>query len=159
MPPAEERIFASGRARVRVFHSPDTDAVLAIAAQSPEAAAWSRDSYETLPEQAGALAFVAEDGGEIVGFVVGREVGGQAEILNLAVSPPRRRRGHASSLLTAALDHFRGCGAQSVYLEVRQSNNAAIEFYSQHGFAKLVMRKDYYRSPDEPAITMMRNLE
>jgi len=158
MPPAEKSNLQPSGALLRIFRAEDTDAVLAIAAQSPEAAAWSCDSYRTLLQQSGSLALVTEEHGEIVGFLVGREVEQQAEILNLAVSPQHRRRGHATSLLTAALQQFESRGVQSAYLEVRQSNIAAIAFYARHGFRSAGLRKAYYRSPDEPALTMMKNL-
>jgi ribosomal-protein-alanine N-acetyltransferase len=45
-----------------------------------------------------------------------------------------------------------------VFLEVRESNQAAIAFYSKHGFAKMGRRPSYYRVPDEAAIVMEKKL-
>jgi ribosomal-protein-alanine N-acetyltransferase len=143
---------------VRRLRASDLEAVLEIEAESPEAASWSKDSYLTSLAEAGSLALVMEESGEIIGFLVGRRVGDQADVFNLAVKYKHRRKGHATRLLEAALQEFAGQGAQKVYLDVRQSNTKAIAFYEKHGFAKTGLRKAYYRNPDEPAVIMQKKL-
>jgi ribosomal-protein-alanine N-acetyltransferase len=76
--------------------------------------------------------------------------GDEREILNLAVAPDFRRRGVARALLDGALDGFHG----SVFLEVRESNGIAQEFYKSLGFKEVSKRKEYYDSPPETAIVM-----
>jgi len=61
--------------------------------------------------------------------------------------------------LSAALGFAEGHSLQSVYLEVRKSNEAAIELYKKHGFAPVRQRKDYYSSPVEDAIVMVMKLQ
>jgi [ribosomal protein S18]-alanine N-acetyltransferase len=143
---------------VRAFLPEDADAVLAIAAQAPTAANWSRDSYLQFAREGGSLALVLEVAGEISGFLIGRLVADQAELLNLAVTAAQRRKGAGTALLARALDVWRSRGAKSVYLEVRESNTAAIAFYEKHGFTAAGLRKGYYRDPDEPALSMVRKL-
>src|SRR5215467_5666976 len=83
MPPAEEPSSeesatpGAGVIRVRTFQADrDTDGVLRVAAQSPEAAAWSRESYEKLGAGAQTLALVAEAESDlgVVGFFIARSV-------------------------------------------------------------------------------------
>jgi [ribosomal protein S18]-alanine N-acetyltransferase len=145
-------------ASVRKFRLEDADAVTAISEQSPEAANWSKESYVKFTQEIGSLALVAETDGNLSGFLIGRLTGDQAEILNLAVSANQRRRGNGHALLAAAHAEFALQGAQSVYLEVRQSNTAAIAFYETHGFSKSGLRKGYYRNPDEPALILVKKL-
>jgi ribosomal-protein-alanine N-acetyltransferase len=145
-------------AQVRRFRPEDADAVMAIAAESPQAANWSRKSYLDFADEVGAIALVIEAGESVTSFFFGRRVEDQAEILNLAVVTRRRREGQGAKLLKAALAEFRLRGAKSVYLEVRESNTAAIAFYEAHGFAKMGSRKGYYHQPEEPAVTMERKL-
>lgn len=142
----------------RRFRSEDADAVKAIVQESPEAAIWSAASYAKFAQEDGALAFVIETDREISGFLVGRRVSDQAEVLNLAVATRHRHRAQATALLTAALEEWRSRGAKSVYLEVRESNTGAIAFYERHGFIKMGQRKGYYREPDETAVTMEKKL-
>jgi ribosomal-protein-alanine N-acetyltransferase len=153
-----EGIGERGDLRVRKFRAEDVEAVLAISAESREAANWSRESYEKLAIEEGASAFVVEADGKVSGFLVGRRAEDQAEVLNMAVHADHRHKGEGSALLSAALDEFRLRGAKNVYLEVRESNTRAISFYEKHGFFRSGRRKGYYRSPDEAAVTMERKL-
>ncbi len=143
---------------VRRFRAEDVDAVTAIGDEAPEAATWSRESYRKFAEESGSLALVLGTNGEISGFLVGRWVADQAEVLNLAVGMKHRRKGEGTALLGAALEQFGSGGAESVYLEVRESNTGAISFYEKHGFAKTGLRRGYYREPDEGAVTMEKKL-
>lgn len=145
-------------ARIRRFCGEDADAVMALMAESPQAANWSRKSYLDFANQDGAIALVIEAGGTVTAFLIGRLLQDQAEILNLAVMTRRRREGQGAKLLKAALAEFRLRGVKSVYLEVRESNTAAIAFYKAHGFAKSGHREGYYHQPEEPAITMEKKL-
>jgi ribosomal-protein-alanine N-acetyltransferase len=70
--------------------------------------------------------------------------------LNLAVDPPARRKGVALRLLEHALK-----GQQGLYfLEVRESNTAAIALYESIGFQRVGVRKNYYSDPQEEGIVM-----
>jgi [ribosomal protein S18]-alanine N-acetyltransferase len=140
--------------QIRTFRLEDADRVWAIAAESPEAAAWHLASYQGLPAQSAMLAFVSEEQREITGFLVAQAVHEEGEILNLAVAPGRRRRGCARALLQAALREFQAREVREVHLEVRESNAAAIAFYEAHSFVKSGLRKGYYRAPDEDAVIM-----
>ena len=86
------------------------------------------------------------------GFLIGRAVADEAEILTLAVDPALRRRGHATKLVQAFLAEAQRRGAVSVFLEVAATNTAAISLYLQAGFAKAGQRRGYYAQPNETAI-------
>jgi ribosomal-protein-alanine N-acetyltransferase len=123
----------------------DLDAVAAIQEVSPGAARWNVADYL----EQDFLVAVEED--RIVGFVVARTVAAdEREILNVAVAPDFRRKGVARALLDSTLRAFRG----SVFLEVRESNGVAQEFYKSLGFKELSKRRGYYESPPETAIVM-----
>jgi ribosomal-protein-alanine N-acetyltransferase len=89
---------------------------------------------------------------------VALQLADEAEILNLAVLAAWRRRGQASSLLAAALAQLRDRGVLRIFLEVRESNTAAIAFYNKHEFKAVGRRPAYYRNPDEAALRMMASL-
>ena len=86
------------------------------------------------------------------GFLIGRAVADEAEILTLAVDPALRRRGHAAKLVQGFLAEAQRRGAVSVFLEVAATNTAAISLYLQAGFAKVGQRRGYYAQPNETAI-------
>ena len=145
-------------ASIRTLSPSDAPAVTKILQQAPEAANWSGKSFEELLAWSGGVALASETIGELSGFLFGRQVGDEAEILNLAMIPDRRRLGEGGALLSAALEEFRRRGVSRVFLEVRESNAAAITFYLKYGFAKSGRRPGYYRDPVEAAIVMEKKL-
>ena len=123
----------------------DLDAVAAIQEASPGAARWRVADYLEQDFR------VAMEGNRIVGFLVARTLAAdEREILNLAVAPDFRRKGVARVLFDSAFKGFRG----AVFLEVRESNQIAREFYKSLGFKALSKRAGYYSSPPESAIVM-----
>jgi ribosomal-protein-alanine acetyltransferase len=101
-----------------------------------------------------ARAYVAVDSVRVVGYVMARISGEEAEILNLAVLPDDRRRGLARQLLTAGLAALVESKVADVYLEVRESNAGAIALYQGFGFRPVGLRSDYYRNPREDALVL-----
>jgi ribosomal-protein-alanine N-acetyltransferase len=123
----------------------DLHEVAAIQAESPEASSWEVSGYLQLDFQ------VADQGGRIAGFLVARTVApDERELLNLAVACSERRRGVARELVKAFLDASPG----AVFLEVRESNQAARDFYKSMGFHEVSLRRNYYQYPPEAAIVM-----
>lgn len=82
------------------------------------------------------------------GFLIGRALAGEAELLTLAVAPPARRRGIGATLLAAFLDRAAAAGAGRAFLEVAADNAAARALYARAGFAEAGRRPGYYRRPD-----------
>jgi ribosomal-protein-alanine N-acetyltransferase len=80
----------------------------------------------------------------------------EGEIANLAVDPARWGGGVGKILLDAALAEGARRGAESVYLEVRESNARARRLYASRGFEEVGRRKGYYRRPAEDAIVLRR---
>ena len=128
----------------------DGPAVLSILRESPEASLWSE---EAIAESAvRGMAWVAEQDGVVAGFLIGRAVADEFEILNMAVSRAHRRRGIAGELVREALRCPQMAGARRAHLEVRASNQAAIALYVRHGFQPSGRRGQYYQHPAEDAL-------
>jgi len=94
----------------------------------------------------------------LAGYLFLRAIGGEAEILNLAVIPDLRGRGIGGALLDRGLELVADRGAGSVFLEVRESNEAAKRLYRARGFEAVGFRADYYRRPREHALVLRRRL-
>ena len=147
------------RPAIRMLREVDAQAVAEILRQSPQAVFWPEASVKEVLEWKGSLGMVIEAAGKVVGFLIGRQTTEEAEVLNLAVAPEARRKGTGAALLLAAVEEFRTRGANRVYLEVRESNAAAIAFYEKQGFCKVGRREGYYRDPVEAATIMERRFE
>lgn len=123
----------------------DLEEVAAIQEASPEAARWNVSEYPRYDFR------VAVRGQRIAGFLVARKVADdERELLNLAVAPEFRRQGVGRDLLVGLLAEVRG----AIFLEVRESNQAARNIYKSMGFKEVGNRPAYYENPHEPAIVM-----
>jgi ribosomal-protein-alanine acetyltransferase len=132
----------------------DVAAVAGILRAAAEAANWSEESLRDCLSWEDAMSLVSESDKRVSGFLIGRRVREEAEILNIAVLRENRRRGEGSKLFLAALEQFRKKKVRRVFLEVRESNAGAIAFYKKHGFSETGRRPHYYRGPDEAAVVM-----
>jgi [ribosomal protein S18]-alanine N-acetyltransferase len=142
---------------IRALESRDIEWVLAIQAVCPEIAQWTVWDYDRVArgEMAG---WVAEENSEVIGFLVGRRVTSDLEILNFAVRADDRRRGIGAELLRAALDWAHAFQAAHAILEVRASNLAALHFYERHRFEVVGRRARYYTAPIEDALLLTATL-
>lgn len=142
---------------VRAFTERDLEDVLAIAGAAPEAATWSLAVYEEiLANPARNSCLVAEQEGQIVGFVCFRVVGEESELLNLAVLPSFREQGVGSFLVEQTLQEVTARGATRIFLEVRDSNLAALRLYERLGFEQIGRRPGYYSKPPADALVLRR---
>ncbi len=66
----------------------------------------------------------------------------------MAVAPSHQGQGLGALLLSALLDEAARRGQRVVSLEVRADNAAAQRLYERHGFARVGVRKGYYRGVD-----------
>jgi ribosomal-protein-alanine N-acetyltransferase len=92
------------------------------------------------------LAFLLVEGD--TGFLLGRAVAGEAELLTLAVAPESRRRGLGRQLVSRFLYQARLRGAERAFLEVAADNASAIALYESAGFIRVGQRRDYCRTPE-----------
>ena len=76
-----------------------------------------------------------------------------AELLFVCTHPDFRQKGIANKLLDYAIGVLPQ-GINSVILEVRSQNTAAINLYEKMGFTVLGKRKKFYSFPEDDAIIM-----
>jgi ribosomal-protein-alanine N-acetyltransferase len=144
---------------IRAALAADLPEIGTVLAGSPEAARWSARALRELLDTAKDTFLVARMGKEMAGFIVGRAIGDEAEILNMAVRRDRRRRGVGKVLALALLENYTRAGAVRTFLEVRESNGGAIAFYEALGFQEVGRRPDYYRDPVEAALILSRQTD
>ncbi len=141
--------------RVRPGVAADLPRLNEITRRSATAAQWTQEQYEKLfaPEIAGGrVVLVIEEERQVKGFIVGRPVDREWEIENIAVCGPARRRGLGSRLLGEFLNLVHERGGRQVFLEVRESNQAARKLYEKWAFVETGRRKAYYQDPAEDAL-------
>ncbi len=100
----------------------------------------------------------AEQGGELVAVVAANFVLDEGNINNLVTLPRHRKRGCARVLLLHLFAELKERGVQKLFLEVRRSNEAAINLYTGLGFDRVGERKGFYSGPVEDAVLYMKKL-
>lgn len=125
---------------------------------------WGKDNYrrflEEYPEYFGCKAVLTSnlDGETLVGFFLARSIYDNLEILKLGVFPGYHRLGIGTELMENAYSEGIRRGCNRCFLEVRKSNQIAIQFYYRHNFRIAGTRLNYYTDPVEDAWIMERSL-
>ncbi len=88
---------------------------------------------------------VLELGDNVVGHAITSIAAAEAHLLNICIQPAQQGRGYGRRLLHHCLHLARQGGAESMFLEVRPSNWAAIRMYQAEGFSVIGRRPDYYK--------------
>lgn len=85
---------------------------------------------------------------------------GECHLLTLCVHPEHQRQGYGRKMFRLLLDRAHKLDAGECFLEVRRSNESAIELYRSMGFAQIGERKNYYPGENarEDALIMSRSL-
>ena len=120
---------------------------------------WSEASVASELANPLSLWIVAVEGGAVLGYVGSQSVMGEADMMNLAVSPENRKRGIGAQLVQTLIARLQEIGVHSLALEVRQSNDAAISLYGRLGFVQIGRRPGYYRHPKEDALILRKEWE
>lgn len=113
---------------------------------------WTEEQFRLGLERGAFHIHGARLGERIVGYVAFSVIQDEMEVLNLAVHPEFRRRGLGARLLDAALRTARLEGAMAGYLDVKESNQAAIDLYRKFGFNQIGVRRRYYPDTGEDAL-------
>jgi [ribosomal protein S18]-alanine N-acetyltransferase len=150
---AESRSLAKGLT-VTPCCKENLSEVQGILQSASGAAAWSELGLADALEHYSSCFLVARQGKEIAGFIAGRKIADQGEILNLAVLPKCRRQGVGRILVEELFEVFEREHVVEVFLEVRESNATAIAFYESLGFREVGKRPRYYQNPVEAALLL-----
>jgi [ribosomal protein S18]-alanine N-acetyltransferase len=92
----------------------------------------------------------------LIGFGCFWAILDEAHITLLGIHPDYQRQGLGQLLLVAMLDQARSIEMARSTLEVRASNQGAINLYEKYGFQTVGRRKKYYQDNDEDGVIMWR---
>jgi len=140
--PQNSLAFSSLPAQLRPMQYSDLPHVLAI-----ENAAylqhWTARIFSNCL-RVGYEAWVLEKDGCLIGYGFMSTGAGEAHILNLCVHPLYQRQGYGQQILEHLLALAREKSVDTIFLEVRASNTAALSLYLKLGFNQIAIRNNYY---------------
>lgn len=140
---------------IRSLRQEDIEAVVAIESEA-FTTPWQASTFEELQDSPGVELMVMTDAEQgVIGYAVLWVVMDQGELANLALTTNRRGAGLGAHLLQHVLVRARDRGVKKLFLEVRASNERAIELYHSFGFEDVGLRRDYYDRPREDARLML----
>ena len=143
--------------QIRQMNVGDVDAVAAIEAAcfSP----WNKEQITAELERRAGFALVAvTSAGVVQGWCCGLLAGVDAELLKVAVSIFRQRRGIATDLLKELCCRLAVRGGEQIFLEVRSQNFSALKLYAKFDWQETGRRKNYYKEPADDAVILIRRL-
>jgi ribosomal-protein-alanine N-acetyltransferase len=151
-------IFGNRNIHIRNLKVEDAEEVAALDALC-FAAAWSKESFEyEARDNPLAYYLVAEaEEGDIVGYVGVWHILNEGHITNVAVHPDMRKRGLGDKLISELIARSNVAGMKRYTLEVRVSNQTAINVYRKFGFVEAGIRKNYYEDNSEDALIMWKD--
>ena len=119
---------------------------------------WSENSVASELQNPWSLWLAEVQDGKVLGYVGSQMSPPEADVMNLAVSPEARRQGLGEKLMKALCTALGEKQIESLSLEVRASNEAAIALYMKLGFVQAGRRKEYYVNPREDALILRKEL-
>ena len=144
---------------LRTMTPENLDAVMAIE-QAAYSHPWSRGNFrDSLNPLFDAQCLWLGD--ELLGYFLAMHGVEEMHLLNITVAPAHQGEGWGHMMLDALSLISRNVGAQTLWLEVRQSNARALQVYERYGFVRVGLRKDYYpadRQQREHAVVMSLKL-
>lgn len=132
---------------IRDFSEEFLDDIIEIEKKSSKRP-WTRDIFLASAANGTVKFKVCRAEGKTAGFFIYGTSGAETELLNIAVSPPFRRRSIAKNMLVYMEKDIEKEDSHNIFLEVRKSNFAAINLYLSSGFAEIAVRKKYYGGED-----------
>ena len=141
---------------IRLMQAADVPAVAKIETKV-QSHPWTFEQFE----EAGTAyqSTVIEQAGQVVGFCILQPVLDEANLLLMAINSAQQGKGLGYQLLDESIQLLKNNPVQ-IFLEVRESNTAAIKLYEKTGFHQIDLRKNYYPNTNgtrEHAIIMVKS--
>ena len=140
---------------IRLMQAADVEVVAKIE-KSVQSHPWTLKQFEDAVTAYQST--VIEVQGQVAGFCILQPVRDEANLLLMAIDPAQQGQGLGYQLLEASVVMLKNNPVQ-IFLEVRESNQAAIKLYEKSGFHQIDLRKNYYPNANgsrEHAIIMVK---
>jgi len=104
---------------------------------------WTQGIFEDcLRNQYNSILYVKQK--KIIAYLISQFIVNECHLLNLCVIQSERRSGLGEKMVHYLLNQTRQNNIESIFLEVRISNTAALQLYEKLGFNEVGLRRDYY---------------
>lgn len=120
---------------------------------------WSKGIFEDCL-RVGYLCWVFEAAGRVQAYAILSIMAGDCHVMNLSVDPEVHGQGVGRTVLRQLIEIARNYRVETMLLEARPSNAAALKLYTTEGFNEVGTRKAYYpaRRGREDAVILAKAL-
>jgi [ribosomal protein S18]-alanine N-acetyltransferase len=140
--------------KIRAAKSDDLEKIYRIESEAYRSP-WSVEGLVSEVASQNSRFFVAEQDGKILGYILIWIVLDELHLLKIATASTYRRHGIASALIDYVVKEFKR--ASILYLEVREKNTIARNFYKKLGFVENGKRMNYYA--DDNAVLIEKRIK
>lgn len=113
---------------------------------------YTQDYIQTFFDHGSLL--IALDLNKVIGVVGWFNQTDNAEIIMIGVKEEYRRKHVGNMLMKACISMLVELNVKALFIEVRETNDAAMKLYESLGFKENRIRENYYQHPIEDAIEM-----
>lgn len=148
--------------RVREMQFNDVDAVFAIELAAHRVP-WTQNIIQDCVHvhfDCRVLEIQQEQEQKIIGFIISHQQETICHILNVCIAPDFQGKGYGRFLLNNQIDSLKDTSMNSILLEARPSNLAALHLYQKLGFQKVGVKQGYYTDDlgVEDAVVLQKHL-
>ena len=122
--------------------------------QSP----WKEEQFLTFLMEKHHHYFLLENETGVIGFILLSVLFETAEIELIGIRKDNQNQHLGGELIRQAKELMKQLGAETLLIEVRESNLQGIRFYQKEGFVEMSRRKNYYHHPKEDALILQLTL-
>lgn len=134
---------------IRPCKKEDLETIFLIEKNSFESGAWTYEQIEYEFEKNDYAHIYVVEEGKVFGYIDFWVLFEQGTISKIAILPLLRRKGVGCILLNDAINRMISQNVESITLEVRVSNIAAIKLYEKLGFKTLIIKNGYYSDGED----------
>ncbi|MGL5973130.1 MAG: ribosomal protein S18-alanine N-acetyltransferase [Oscillospiraceae bacterium] len=118
---------------------------------------WSEQSFYNEIKKDNCKVFIALFDKKVVGYIA-VDFYDNCNINSFAVKEDNKNIGIGSKLLTYLENFCKEKNIEKIFLEVRESNTKAIDFYKKRDFYNVFVRNNFYKNPNENALLLDKTL-
>lgn len=122
-----------------------------------ESEKYSAESFKAELMEPSKYYYVAKYDGLVIGYVGVQVLGDDLNLLKIAVLPQYRKLGIGKKLMEKTFELRQTKNLKDYFLEVRESNAEAQNFYKKFGFITKSTRKKYYDGKEDALVMFLEN--
>ena len=119
---------------------------------------WTQSKFSNSLNNTNTLASLLVADTQVLGYFVAIHAPDSADLLNICIHPDYQQQGLGVRLFENLMQKLQKLGIDTVFIEVRTSNDSALSFYQKLGFKLIGKRKKYYSNGEDAKIFRLKTI-